>query len=141
MRRLPLALALVLLASPALAQQGRFECEESAYDRDTCTDPSDLETCRALDEPFRRETPAQRLLRFVEVVDGPYIGVGITMEAVSSDDDTRFAAARDRLCVPPPPPLVCPATPGTAAGGSSGGGVSRGPAWYGGNPGINVFFR
>ena len=138
-----LTLACMLVASPALAQTVRFECDERAFDLDACTDPEDVETCEALDPPFDRQTLDQRLLRFVSVADGPYIGVGLTMEAPDLDDDTRFRAARDRLCVAPPPPtppLVCPSTPPTA-GGSSAGGFSSGPVWYGPSPGINVFFR
>ena len=140
MRRLGLALALTLLASPAIAQTTPvlFDCEEQAFDLDTCTDPNDTDTCVALPAPFTRQSAAQRLLRFVTVQTGPFLGAGLTLVADNAAADVRFAEARDQLCVEEPP-LVCPA-PGDNGASSSGGvgGVGGGgPVWYGPNPGIN----
>ena len=144
MRRLGLALALVLLASPAIAQTTpvEFDCEEQAFDLSTCTDPNDTSTCVALPAPFTRQTPTQRLLRFVTVQTGPFLGAGLTLVAEDAAADVRFAEARDQLCVEDPP-LVCPAPGdnGGSSGGSGGGGVGigvgGGPVWYGPNPGIS----
>jgi hypothetical protein len=141
MRRLLLAMPLLLLASPVLAQTSgaRFQCAEEAFDLDRCIDEDDPGPECRLASPFLRTTPAQRIFRFVRVQDGPFIDISLGMTAEDSQDDTRFTQARDRLCVPPPPPLVCP-VPGSGGGGSAAvSGFSIGPAWYGGNPGLNLF--
>jgi hypothetical protein len=138
MRRLALALVLLLPAVTHAQAPVRFECEESAFDLDTCPDPDNPDPTCELTSPFRRTAPTQRILRLVVVTDGPYLGAGVTLIAEDAPADTRFSAARDRLCVAPPPP----APPPVCSDDEDGAPVDTfGRVWYGGSPGIYLFQR
>jgi hypothetical protein len=125
------SLAVVALAvGPATAQTADFFCPERAFDLASCVDPSDLATCIELQD-LNRVLPLQEILRIVQVQDGPFAGVGLTMEASNAVEDGRFRAARNELCTretaTPPGEDNNPLTPP---------GPPSGPIWYGGNPGI-----
>jgi hypothetical protein len=125
----PLAVV-VLAVGPATAQTADFFCPERAFDLASCVDPSDLATCIELRD-LNRVLPLQEILRIVQVQDGPFAGVGLTMEASNAVEDGRFRAARTELCTgetaDPPSEDNNPLTPP---------GAPTDPIWYGGNPGI-----
>jgi len=125
------SLAVVALTmAPATAQTADFFCPERAFDLASCIDSSDLATCTEILD-LNRVLPLQEILRIVQVQDGPFAGVGLTMEASNAVEDSRFRAARNELCTPetatPPGEDNNPLTPP---------GPPTGPIWYGGNPGI-----
>ena len=124
MRRLIALLALLLI--PAVTSAADFLCPQSALDLDNCVDPLVIITCAPVVDGIRT-SDMQRIFRVVDVQEGPFLGVELTMTALTPTDDGRFAAARDELCVPPVvvapvPPPVCPAAPAS---------LRFGPAWYG----------
>lgn len=155
MRRLALALALLLSPSAVAAQAPTtpFRCEERAFDLTVCTDPGDLDTCPQvcadMNDPatcavlslpeladLRRLDPAQPMLRQADVTGGPFTGAVLTMTTLTPSADTVFRGARDQLCqAPTPPPDEEPDAPPVAPP------VVIGPVWYGPNPGINLFER
>ena len=123
-----------------------FKCVELAFDLSVCDDPKDLatcpqvcsspldpETCATLPLPelssTQRQTAAQPILRQVSVQEGPFLGVVLTLLAISVDDDNVFRRGRDLLCV---------SDTTNNGGGSSGGGVagSGNPGLIGGDPRI-----
>src|SRR5262245_17516443 len=123
-----------------------FKCVEHAFDLSVCTDPKNLDTCpqvcslppdpemcATLPLPelssTQRQTAAQPILRQVNVQEGPFLGVALTLSAFSVADDNVFSRGRNFLCVPDTTPN---------GGGSSGGGVTGGlnPGLIGGDPGL-----
>jgi hypothetical protein len=131
------SLVLALLLVPTVAMAADFQCPETALDLNTCTDPNDLATCTPVPN-LQRQTPTQNILRIVDVQEGPYLGVRLSIEATSAADDDRFQAARDQLCVPPDPPDPAPNCPTDNSGSGQ---TSGGFVWYDGNPGIYLFGR
>jgi hypothetical protein len=160
MRRLALALVLLLLTPPVHAQAPtEFACDEVALDMGDCGTPPDLATCpQACTTPTTPEEPevcatlplpelldpvrvddTQGILRQVTVTGGPYTGAVLVLVSLNASADTVFAAARDQLCVAPPPPPEPPTppapTPPTDPGDDAPPVVS-GPGLIGGSPGL-----
>jgi hypothetical protein len=160
MRRLALALVLLLLTSPVQAQvPTEFACTEAAFDLTPCDDPMDFATCPPVcttptdpaEEPVCVPLPlemlgpddevgeTQPLLRQATVTGGPYTGAVLTMVTLNRSADTVFAAARDQLCVAPPPsppPPTPPAPTPPSDPGDDTPPVVSGPGLIGGNPGL-----
>ena len=131
-----------------------FKCAELAFDLSACDDPKDLatcpqvcslppdpETCATLPLPpldrTERRTDGEPILRQVSVQEGPFLGVVLTLSAISVAEDNVFRRGRDLLCATTTPPDDGggPSDPGVARGGNPGL-IGGDPAIRGGDPGL-----